>query len=273
MKKIILLFALAIANLTAFTQKYWGDIEAGIEFGKDNTGAPEKSLVINGSGIYSPIYLFWNVDVKHSFHQTGSYINERYKMVEIGPGNTWDLNESKFAGGVAFAVMQMPIFGSTPKKSDFYYGAGLQMRFFNPRWKIVGGGSYLGFPRNDNNEWKKNILVYYLEGTVYIKWFGITVRYKNWGSTQNEPKVQGVQYNNQKLVAMNSKLEFIASGKIKFDKDGKYAVTIFAGPVIESWKNAYGNPNLNVSTQNNFIREKMPVKINVGLIFGFENLE
>ena len=121
MKKILILLlftALFFVQKTSGQKKngkenWQGKVEAGLEFGKNDLGSPEKVFTAKGSGVWKIV--FWDLDVKHKFTDAGQFIDDRYKLLSIGLGKNWySDNDLLISGGFGPAIMQLPIYGSAP---------------------------------------------------------------------------------------------------------------------------------------------------------------
>jgi len=269
MRKIVILAFMAffVPELKAQNPEYFTIVTAGINTGKNSSGASEKEFHGKIQGVYGGEgkigFAYHALKVMPIGKKHGMPL-EAYTVVSLGVGKINNTTEdSKIAFGAGPTVAIVPNHGSNPKTSSIYYGGTAHVNYVNTV-HLGGDVTFVAQPPKNEYDYSKNMFLGEFEGTYFFnKIVGVKAIYWIEISSQEERLVPNVPFNQNRNS--NSKGSLAGGLCLRFG-----SAMIFAGPTIRTTGQKYTYIDQWGALIDGKYHETPPMRMNLAVNFNLE---
>ncbi|MDQ5922403.1 MAG: hypothetical protein QG644_111 [Patescibacteria group bacterium] len=249
-------------------EKFFSEIQVGLNLGKNNTGVKESAVDLNAKGVYG--WLYWQVARNQPFKKPIGQSYEKLTQISLGFGKRVNLDpynlkeegkkmELDFGFGPSIGLI--PEYMSIPKKSKMYYGGSLFGILEGNQLRAEISVSMMTLPPRTQYEWNNNLTFGEVDVTKFFNGFGLGLNFRLRSVKQSEKQIINQPFNGYTYTENQTSINpYVCYQKNYF---------IFrAGPVLKKYKNSSADLN---NPQPNFWAENYPVGFSFGMIVNLKN--
>ncbi len=262
MKKILSLLFMAFFAIKAFAQDYSGLMEVNTGFGKNDQGTNETRVNLRCTGVYQ--WLFYGIGHEQLTKKSTTDL-EKITRFTLGGGHIMALGtDMNLTAGIGVTGLLSPQIGSSPKKSDTYWG-GTAYGHLTGKDEGIDGEvelTYVLLPTSSSgNTWSKGLFMPRVRlmkfmGDVFALGLEFNMKMINW----TERQVQGQQFNGGTMSQTESEFSPFIGAK------AKNTIFKFGLALRRSRQSSSQAGQLPV-----FNSQSLPIGFNIGVIFKFEH--